>query len=87
MHSVDLIKQKLKEIFLEAIGFDPFKSDDYFKCIYFRFALDELDIIELILRIEKQFNIEISLAKHEDEKIMLMNIDQLVNFIASKLDV
>ena len=86
MIDVDNIKTTLRDIFLEAIGFDPFMNDvDYHKSIGYRFALDKWDIIELVVRMEIEFNITITYSQDEDVKIMMMNIDELVDYVTSKL--
>ncbi len=86
MIAVDNIKTTLRDIFLEAIGFDPFMNDvDYHKSIGYRFALDKWDIIELVVRMEIKFNITITYSQDDDVKIMMMNIDELVKFITLKV--
>ena len=83
MFSDDQIKTGLANIFLEATGFDPFqKSDLYLYGIKQRFALEELDIVVLAVKIEVCFRIDISNA--EIEKLGMMNINQVVSFISSK---
>ena len=86
MYSKEQIKSKLKDIFVEATLYDPFKEDEYYQSpIDFRFGLDFLDIMEIILRIEKEFRIHLS--PDEDEKMSLMSIDEIVSFVATKCSV
>ena len=83
MYSKEQIKSKLKDIFIEATLYDPFKEDEHYQSpIDFRFGLDFLDIIEIEVRIEKEFRIHLS--PDEDEKLGLMNIDELVAFVTIK---
>lgn len=83
MYSKEQIKSKLKDIFIEATLYDPFKEDEYYQSpIDFRFGLDFLDIMEISLQIEKEFRIHLS--PDEDEKLGLMNIDELVVFVTIK---
>lgn len=83
MYSKEQIKSKLKDIFIEATSYDPFKEDECYQTpIDFRFGLDFLDIMEISLRIEKEFRIHLS--SDEDDRISFMNIDELVEFISSK---
>ena len=83
MFTVEQIKTKLKDIFFDVIGFDPFEEDTFYKDgIVRRFCLDPFDIVDLIMRMERNFNFELSEA--EAEKTKDMNIDQLVDFVSSK---
>ena len=83
MYSKEQIKSKLKDIFIEATLYDPFKEDEYYQSpIDFRFGLDFMDIMEISLQIEKEFRIHLS--PDEDEKLGLMNIDELVAFVTIK---
>ena len=83
MYSKEQIKSKLKDIFIEATLYDPFKEDEYYQSpIDFRFGLDFMDIMEISLQIEKEFRIHLS--PDEDEKLGLMNIDELVVFVTIK---
>lgn len=84
MYTNEQIKATLKNIFVDTTGYNPFETSDsfYHRNIKIRFLLDELDIIELVVKMEMEFRINIS--GHETEKIGCMNIEALVNFISSK---
>lgn len=86
MYSKEQIKSKLKDIFVEATLHDPFVEDEYYHLyISVRFELDILDVMEIIMRIEKEFRIHLS--PDEDEKLGLMSIDEIVSFVATKCSV
>ena len=83
MRTIENIKTKLKEIFIDAIGFNPFDKDDFYHhSLIKRFMLDQIDFLEIVVRIEKEFHFNIT--NEEEEKIACMNIDKLTNFIHSK---
>ena len=82
----DSIRKVLKKIFLENLGVNPFKQDGTYNMnIDSRYGLDDIDIAELVIGIENYFNIRIAYSEKEELKIRLMNIDELVDYVTSKL--
>jgi acyl carrier protein len=83
MRTIENIKTKLKEIFIDAIGFNPFDKDEFYHhSLIERFMLNQIDFLEIVVRIEMEFHFNIT--NEEEEKIACMNIDKLTNFIHSK---
>ena len=77
------IKEKLKEVFMDAIEVDPFEKDaNYYDNIYHRFILDDLDIVDLVMKMERYFYI--TLSEIEIENMKTMNIDKIVDFMCLK---
>ena len=83
MYSNEQIQSKLQDIFVETTWYNPFEKDSFYhQSISQLFCLDELDIIEMVVRIEKEFRIHISADEYD--RIGLMSIDELVEFVSSK---
>ncbi len=83
MHTFEHTKTTIKNIVIDATGFNPFDKDDFYHhSLIKRFMLDQIDFLEIVVRIEKEFHFNIT--NEEEEKIACMNIDKLTNFIHSK---
>lgn len=76
-----MIENKVKEILEDSLGLKPdsYKLEDHFEA---DLGLDSLDLFDVIIRCEKEFNIVIS----EDTITKGARIQDLIDYIEKKVE-
>ena len=83
----DPLIQRLKELIVTTLnleGMKPGEIDENAPLIGSGLALDSIDALELVVKLEKEFGIKISSA--EESRTALASISSLADFIRERAD-
>lgn len=83
----DPLKTRLKHLIVDTLHLEDMKPEDIADASPLMgsgLALDSIDALELVLKIEREFGIKIKSA--EESREALASIDSLANFVRQRAD-
>lgn len=83
----DPLKERLKKIIVETLRLedvDPAQIQDDSPLIGSGLALDSIDALELVVQLEKEFNLKITSS--EESRQALASVSSLAEFIRQRVD-